>query len=140
MGGVRLYTDPPPSREGGGCKKERGALNLWHCDLTIQPQTPPPFRANPTLKSRFWGRCLAVFARFRPFSAKFGQKRPKATRNRLLLKGSFRVLGAGGGGVCGWKAGHNSGTWRGIKTCPSLHPLRCLVARNLGGGGGIIHA
>ena len=46
----------------------------------------------------FW----SFFARF---SAVFGQKPPKSTRNRLLLKGLLWVLGGAGQEVCGWKSG-----------------------------------
>ena len=42
-----------------------------------------------------------AFGRFRPFSANFGHKQPKSTRNRLLLKGLLRVLGRAAEGVCG---------------------------------------
>ena len=73
-----------------------------------QPQTPTPFRSSPPLKCRFRDRFLVVlfFARFRPFSANFGQKRPKSTRNLLLLKGLLRVLDGAEEGVCGWKSSH----------------------------------
>ena len=95
--------------------------------FTVQPQTPPPFRSNPALKSRFRGRFLVVFARFRSFSANFGQKQPKLTRNRLLLKGLLRVLDGAGEGVCGWKSGHNSSkrNWSFSREKTKMDVLKC---------------
>ena len=90
------------SREEEEEKKNKG------CDFTIQPQTPRLSGQTALLRPGFRGRFLAVLARFRPFSANFGQKRPKSTRNRLLLKGLLRVLAGAGEGVCGCESGHKT--------------------------------
>ena len=68
-------------RDLRGSEERKKSLLFWvvflafpkkckDCDCTIQPQTPPPFQTSPPLKCRFRGRCLVVFARFRPILAK----------------------------------------------------------------------
>ena len=103
------------------------SANFSHCgcDFTIQPQTPPPLRSNPALKSRFRGRFFAVSSVFGRFWSKNGQNRP---RNRLLFKGLLRVLGgAGEGGLWLEVTCHNTVVLRAIQrfprsSSPEVHP------------------
>ena len=72
---------------------------LWRdefCDFTIQPQTAPPFRSNPALKSRFRGRFLVVFARFRPFWVKTAKIDSKSAPLEGIALDAWRT---GGGGL-----------------------------------------
>ena len=81
--------------------------------LPSSHRPPPPFRLNPALK-RSRGRFLAVFARFRPFSADFGQKTAKIDPEiGSSLRGcSGPVLGGAGEGFCGWKSGTTLIAWK----------------------------
>ena len=85
-------------------------LCFWLTRLWLyHPATDPPaFLVKPPSEAPISGSIFGRFARFRPFSANFGQKRPKLTRNRLLLKGLLWVLGGAGEEVCGWKSGHKT--------------------------------